>query len=199
MNSQKNYSFTKPLGFIMLIVLSFLTVHGDVHHYDFVVKQKNYIRLCETKSMLVVNDSFPGPEIRVHKRDTVYVNVHNQGYYGFTIHWHGTNFTYEVILSEEEGTVWWHAHSDWTRASVHGAIVILPAIGTTFPFPQPDEDETIVVASWHKEELTPLIDAADLPASDAYTMNGQPGDLCPCSSDTTYLWKVDLARPICFV
>ena len=57
----------------------------------------------------------------------------------------GTNFTYEVILSEEEGTVWWHAHSDWTRASVHGAIVILPAMGTTFPFPQPDEYETIVV------------------------------------------------------
>ncbi|KAK9931522.1 hypothetical protein M0R45_018796 [Rubus argutus] len=77
---------------------------------------------------------------------------------------------------------------------VHGAIVILPAMGTTFPFPQLDEDETIVVASWHKEELTPLIDAADLPTSDAYTINGQPGDLCPCSSDTTYRWKVDFGK-----
>ena len=37
--------------------------------------------------MLVVNESFPGPVIRVHKGDTVFVNVHNQGYYGVTIHW----------------------------------------------------------------------------------------------------------------
>ena len=56
----------------------------------------------------------------------------------------GTNFTYQVQLSTEEGTLWWHAHSDWTRASVHGAIVVLPALGTTFPFPEPDEEEIIV-------------------------------------------------------
>jgi laccase len=156
--------------------------------------------------MLTVNGSFPGPVIRIHKGDTVYVNVHNHGNYGFTIHWYllslslslslsiyiyissrslyillwqllneilcgcnrhgvkqprnpwsdgpefitqcpispGTNFTYEIIFSTEEGTLWWHAHSDWTRASVHGAIVILPAIGTTYPFPKPSGEEVIV-------------------------------------------------------
>lgn len=56
----------------------------------------------------------------------------------------GTNFTYEIIFSTEEGTLWWHAHSDWTRASVHGAIVILPATGTAYPFPKPSEEEVIV-------------------------------------------------------
>jgi laccase len=44
----------------------------------------------------------------------------------------------------EEGTLWWHAHSDWTRASVHGAIVILPANGTAYPFPNPDGEQVIV-------------------------------------------------------
>lgn len=38
----------------------------------------------------------------------------------------GKNFTQEVIFSDEIGTVWWHAHSDWTRATVHGAIVVEP-------------------------------------------------------------------------
>ena len=37
--------------------------------------------------MLVVNEQFPGPVIRVTKGDIVYVNVHNQGDYGVTIHW----------------------------------------------------------------------------------------------------------------
>ena len=31
--------------------------------------------------------SFPGPIIRVHKGDTAFVTVHNQGKYGVTIHW----------------------------------------------------------------------------------------------------------------
>lgn len=56
----------------------------------------------------------------------------------------GTNFTYKVILSDEEGTVFWHAHSDWTRATVHGAFVILPDIGTSYPFPTPDFEQVLV-------------------------------------------------------
>jgi len=57
----------------------------------------------------------------------------------------GSNFTYEVIVSDEEGTIWWHAHSEWTRASVHGAIVVFPVNGTTRPFPEPDEEEILVL------------------------------------------------------
>ena len=58
----------------------------------------------------------------------------------------GTNFTYKVIFGEDqEGTLWWHAHSDWTRATVHGAIVILPTQGTTYPFPKPDGEHLLVL------------------------------------------------------
>ncbi|KAL6211355.1 hypothetical protein ACLB2K_016582 [Fragaria x ananassa] len=226
MKPQKNCLLATPefLGFLFLIAqFTSLLVQGDVHYYDFVVREKEFTKLCVTKSILVVNDSFPGPEIRVHKGDTVFVNVHNQGYYGFTIHWHGikqprnpwsdgpeyitqcpiapgTNFTYEVQLSDEEGTLWWHAHSDWTRATVHGAIVILPAVGTTFPFPQqPDEDETLIIASWYFGDIKELVDVAmevggDLPHSDAYTINGEPGDLCECSKETTYRRMVDYGK-----
>ena len=56
----------------------------------------------------------------------------------------GSNFTYEVIFSDEEGTLWWHAHSDWTRHSVHDAIVVLPKNETGYPFPQPDGEEILV-------------------------------------------------------
>ena len=49
--------------------------------------EKNFTNLCNTTRMLVVNGSIPGLVIQAHKGDTVYVNVHNQGYYGVTIHW----------------------------------------------------------------------------------------------------------------
>ena len=45
------------------------------------------MKMCSTESMLVANGSLPGPVIQVHKGDTVYVNVHNEGDYGVTVHW----------------------------------------------------------------------------------------------------------------
>ncbi|KAK4762483.1 hypothetical protein SAY86_008251 [Trapa natans] len=186
---------------------------AHVHHYEFVLMETNYTRLCETKSILTVNGEFPGPVIRVHRGDTVFVNVINRGYYGVTLHWHGvkqprnpwhdgpeyitqcpiapgTNFTYEVQFTTEEGTLWWHAHSDWTRVTVHGAIVILPPEGTDggpYPFTKPDAEEVIILASWYKGNLRELLAEAletgsDTPTSDAYTINGQPGDFSACSN-----------------
>lgn len=57
----------------------------------------------------------------------------------------GANFTYNIILSSEEGTLWWHSHSDWTRATVHGAIVIYPKNGTHYPFSKPDVEVPIML------------------------------------------------------
>ncbi|XP_062159776.1 laccase-14-like [Alnus glutinosa] len=209
------------LGFLAIQSLGGLLcmARGDVLHYDFVLKETNFTRLCSTKSILTVNGSFPGPTIQVNRGDTVFVNVHNQGLYGVTIHWHGvrqprnpwsdgpenitqcpiqpgTNFTYEVIFSTEEGTLWWHAHSDWSRATVHGAIIILPTPATTYPFPKPYAQETIVLGEWYKGDVMAIIDDAlatggDPNVSDAFTINGQPGDLYNCSNGTTYHLAVE--------
>ncbi|CAL5384225.1 unnamed protein product [Camellia sinensis] len=155
--------------------------------------EANFTRLCSTKSTLVVNDSFPGPVIRVHK------GGYRHGVKQPRNPWSdgpehitqcpiepGRNFTYEVIFSDEEGTLWWHAHSDWTRNSIHGAIVIYPAPGTTHPFPMPNDEEIIILGSWYKDDLNLLVSedflaGGNLPVSDAYLINGQPGDFCNCS------------------
>ncbi|KAA8522551.1 hypothetical protein F0562_013088 [Nyssa sinensis] len=214
--------FSELLCFVLLSGMLFCIAQGDVLYYDFVLQESNFTRLCHTKSMLTVNDSFPGPVIRVHKGDTVYVNVYNQGEYGVTIHWHGvkqprnpwfdgpeyitqcpiepgTNFTYQVLFSSEEGTIWWHAHSDWTRATVHGAIVVLPAVGTTYPFPEPDEEQIIVFGSWFNVDVMGLMDYALKNGgltlvSDAYVINGQPGDFYNCSKESTYRLQVDYGK-----
>lgn len=56
----------------------------------------------------------------------------------------GGKFRQKVVFSEEEGTLWWHAHSDWTRATVHGAINIYPRKNSTFPFPKPHAEIPII-------------------------------------------------------
>ncbi|KAI4389106.1 hypothetical protein MLD38_001368 [Melastoma candidum] len=216
--------FLVPIATITLLgVHPFAARGGTVHHYDFIVKETEVTRLCETKPIMTVNDSFPGPVIRARRGDTVYVNMHNQGDYGLTLHWHGvrqpgnpwsdgpehitqcaikpsTNFTYEINFTEEEGTVWWHAHSDWTRATVHGAIVVLPAEGTTYPFPEPDGEEIIVLGSWYEGNLNQIVNDALAqgqipPLSVSYLINGYPGDLAvACPIRQTYRWVVEYGK-----
>ncbi|KAK9047229.1 hypothetical protein V6N11_053079 [Hibiscus sabdariffa] len=209
-------------GFVFLGVLFLSTLplcSADVHHYEFFVRETNFTKLCNTTTLLIVNDSYPGPEIRVHRGDIVFVNVHNQGNYGFTIHWHGvkqprnpwsdgpefitqcpirpgTNFTYQVILSNEIGTLWWHAHSDWTRGSVHGAFVILPAENEIYPFPTPDADQTIMLQSWYNGDYKQIIDQALATGTsprqpDAYAISGHLGDTYGCPNDTLFRMQVD--------
>ncbi|KAL4271166.1 hypothetical protein GQ457_13G022720 [Hibiscus cannabinus] len=150
-------------------------------------------RLCKSKSMLVVNGRFPGPTIYVHKGDTVFVNVHNHGmglkqprnpwsdgsaYITQCPIDPGRNFTYEVMFSEEEGTLWWHANSntDWTRNTVHGAIIVYPPHGSSYPFPTPQGEQILIFGNPRDPE-----NREDVPISDAYIINGQPGDFCACS------------------
>ncbi|XP_057775033.1 laccase-14-like isoform X1 [Salvia miltiorrhiza] len=103
----------------------------------------------------------------------------------------GQRFTQRMILSDEEGTLWWHAHSDWSRNSVYGAIVILPPTAQAFPFPKPHAHLPILIGEWWNADVEEvfgnfLAGGGDPEVSDAFLINGQPGDLYPCSRQDTY-------------
>lgn len=57
----------------------------------------------------------------------------------------GQTFLYNFTVTGQRGTLLWHAHILWLRATVHGAIVILPKRGVPYPFPQPDKESVIVL------------------------------------------------------
>ncbi|CAK7346694.1 unnamed protein product [Dovyalis caffra] len=183
------------------------------------VEDVPYTRLCSTKNITTVNGQLPGPTLYVTRGETIIVEVINKSPHNLTIHWHGVKmprypwsdgpayitqcpiqpggqFRQKVLFSEEEGTLWWHAHSDWTRVTVYGAIVIRPRNGTHYPFPKPHAEVPIILGEWWKSDIVDiynefLASGADPNISDAYTINGQPGDLHPCSKPDTFKLKVD--------
>ncbi|XP_066374081.1 laccase-21-like [Miscanthus floridulus] len=178
---------------------------STVHHYHFLVKRVSVTRLCRQKSILTVNGQFPGPTIRARKGDVVVVNVRNHGDRNITIHWHGVDqprnpwsdgpeyitqcpiqtgasFAYRVILSQEEGTLWWHAHTGFDRATVHGAIVIRARREW-----------------WRDDDVNDLLEETkrtgrDVKPSDANTINGEPGNLFPCSARGTTVVAVERGK-----
>ncbi|KAJ9545289.1 hypothetical protein OSB04_024996 [Centaurea solstitialis] len=92
----------------------------------------------------------------------------------------GNNYTYRFNLTGQVGTLWWHSHSSWLRATVYGALIIRPRDGQKYPFVKPYREDTIMLGEWWNANVIDIENAAlatgSAPvASDAYTINGWPG------------------------
>ncbi|KAL9665249.1 hypothetical protein QQ045_020663 [Rhodiola kirilowii] len=70
----------------------------------------------------------------------------------------GGAYTYRFTIENQEGTLWWHAHSRWLRATIYGALIIYPIVGTTYPFPAP------------KAEFPVLLDTIRIPVQTGQTV-----------------------------
>ncbi|XP_022880563.1 laccase-15-like [Olea europaea var. sylvestris] len=209
------------IGFLLLGGV--LPIHAAlIRRHKFVLTDTPYTRLCSNKSILVVNGQFPGPTIYATEGDTIVVDVYNRARENVTIHWHGvkqprypwsdgpefitqcpiqpgSKFSQKIILSDEIGTLWWHAHSDWSRATVHGAIIIYPKKKNNYTFPTPDAEVPIILGEWWKSDIQAVLteflnSGADPNSSDAFLINGQPGDLYPCSRLDTFKLTVEYGK-----
>ncbi|OIT04932.1 PREDICTED: laccase-4-like [Nicotiana attenuata] len=206
--------------FIVLAACLFpLVVECRIRHYKFNVVMKNTTRLCSSKPIVTVNGKFPGPTIYAREEDTVLVKVVNHVKYNLSIHWHGIrqlrtgwadgpayitqcpvqpgqNYVYNFTITGQRGTLFWHAHILWLRATVHGAIVILPKLGVPYPFPKPNHEAVVLLAEWWKSDTEAVINEAIKSGlapnvSDAHTINGHPGPVSNCPSQGGYKLNVD--------
>ncbi|KAH6763441.1 laccase 1, partial [Perilla frutescens var. hirtella] len=181
------------------------------------VEWKTITRLCYSKPVLTVNGEYPGPTIIVNEGDHVRVTVTNKVVSNTTIHWHGVRqlrsgwadgpayitqcpigggktYAYKFRVVDQRGTLWWHSHFAWQRASVHGAFIILPRM--PFPFSLPIYAHIpLIFGEWWNEdaelvEYEMMLHGAGPKTSDAYTINGLPGPMYRCSTQDTFIQTV---------
>ncbi|XP_051143331.1 laccase-12-like [Andrographis paniculata] len=193
-----------------------------IHYHEFVVQATAVKRLCRTWSAITVNGMLPGPTLEVNNGDSLVVKVVNRARYNVTIHWHGVrqlrtawadgpefitqcpirpggSYTYRFTIRGQEGTLWWHAHSSWLRATVYGALIIRPRAGASYPFPKPKRETPLLLGEWWNADPVSVVrqstrTGAAPNISDAFTINGQPGDLYDCSSKDTVIVPVDVGE-----
>ena len=55
----------------------------------------------------------------------------------------GKSYTYKFTVEEQRGTLLWHAHHSWQRASVYGAFIIYPRM--PYPFSAPIQAEIPII------------------------------------------------------
>ncbi|XP_051131720.1 laccase-3-like [Andrographis paniculata] len=214
-SSSSSSSYIAPLFLFLLQLLFFAAPMecAETHYHNFIVQETAVNRLCKSHNIITVNGQFPGPTISARNGDSLVIRVTNRARYNITIHWHGIRqmrtpwadgpeyvtqcpirpggtYTYRFTLENQEGTLWWHAHSKWLRATVYGALIIFPKSSSSFPFSTPKIDVPIILGEWWNRNIVDVMRQAMFTGaapnvSDAYTINGQPGDLYPCSSQST--------------
>ncbi|CAD6333616.1 unnamed protein product [Miscanthus lutarioriparius] len=201
------------VALVVLVALPELAA-ARTRRYTFNVTMATVTRLCVTKSIPTVNGRFPGPRIVVREGDRLVVQVHNNINNNVTFHWHGVrqlrsgwsdgpsyitqcpirpgqSYAYDFRIVGQRGTLWWHAHFSWLRATLYGPLLILPPRGVPYPFPKPDREVPLMLGEWFNADPEAVIKQAlqtggGPNVSDAYTFNGLPGPTYNCSaaSDT---------------
>ncbi|KAK7849769.1 laccase-17 [Quercus suber] len=176
-------------SFITLYLIPELALAGITRHYKFDIKLQNVTRLCHTKSIVTVNGQFPGPRIVAREGDRLLIKVVNHVQNNISIHWHGIrqlqtgwadgpayvtqcpiqtsqSYVYNFTIVGQRGTLFWHAHISWLRATVYGPLIILPKHGVLYPFAKPYKEIPIIFDTFKlkvkpgKTYLLRLINAA---------------------------------------
>uniref|UniRef100_A0A0E0DSG3 Laccase n=1 Tax=Oryza meridionalis TaxID=40149 RepID=A0A0E0DSG3_9ORYZ len=193
----------------VLLAMPGLTA-ARTRRYSFNVTMATVTRLCVTKSVPTVNGQFPGPKLVVREGDTLVIRVINNINNNVSFHWHGIrqvrsgwadgpayitqcpirpggSYVYRFTVTGQRGTLWWHAHFSWLRATLYGPLVILPPRGVAYPFPKPHREVPLLLGEWFNADPEAVIKQAlqtggGPNVSDAYTFNGLPGPTYNCSS-----------------
>ncbi|XP_061339642.1 laccase-7-like [Gastrolobium bilobum] len=212
----KIFRFSVTSAFALLLTISLAS--AAVVEHTFNVGNFSVQRLCKQQAITAVNGKLPGPTIKVREGDTLVVHVFNKSPYNLTIHWHGifqllsgwsdgpeyitqcpipsgSSYTYKFNITGQEGTLWWHAHSSWLRATVHGALIIRPRLGHSYPFIKPYKEVPILIGEWWNANVLDVENQAQATGaapnnSNAFTINGLPGDFYPCSQNQTFKLNV---------
>ncbi|KAJ3680147.1 hypothetical protein LUZ60_016425 [Juncus effusus] len=134
---------------------------GTTRFYDFKVQTMKVTKLCNTTDIVSING---GPVIYAQEDDRVIV---------------------------KKGTLFYHAHISWLRATLYGVIVIYPKTGVPYPFPNPYKEHVIIFGEWWSKNLfqlenSTLESGGGAPAAEAYVINGHPGPLYNCSENNVY-------------
>lgn len=56
----------------------------------------------------------------------------------------GQSYAYNFTIIGQRGTLLWHAHISWLRATVYGPIIIFPKRGVPYPFPKPYKEVPLI-------------------------------------------------------
>lgn len=66
------------------------------------------------------------------------------------------SYVHRFQILQQRGTLFWHAHNSWLRASLYGAFIILKKNKTPYPFTNPTQELPPLLIGWINIDVTSL-------------------------------------------
>ncbi|KAG2045315.1 multi-copper oxidase [Suillus americanus] len=172
LKKKSNLSYVTTNSSFLLDQNFVVTSTPTTRYYEFVISEAVGSPDGVQRTMLVVNNQFPGPLIEVNSGDELVVNVFNQLPNGTTIHWHGQlqngtnymdgtngitqcpippgmNFTYRFTINPNQyGTFWYHAHASTQYTDgIYGPLIIHSLSEPIYG--QYDREALVILSDWY--------------------------------------------------
>ncbi|KAK7390426.1 hypothetical protein VNO78_25731 [Psophocarpus tetragonolobus] len=145
---------------------------GAVVEHTFDIGNMTVSPLCKKQVIIAVNGSLPGPTIYVEEGDTLVVHAINNSPYNITLHWHGI---FQLL------TAWADGPESVTQCPIGPR-----GRGNSYPFPSFYQEVPILLGEWWNDNVVDVENNAIASGlgpniSDAYTINGFPGNSYNCN------------------
>lgn len=150
------------------------TLSGEL--IDLVISERSFALNGKTGMASAINETIPGPLIRLKEGQEVTLNVTNHLKEVSSIHWHGillpshmdgvpgvsfsgiepgTTFTYRFPV-KQSGTYWYHSHSGGQELQgMYGAMILDPIEPEPFQY---DRDYVVMLSEWSGESSEVMLD-----------------------------------------
>ncbi|KAF7969597.1 hypothetical protein HWV62_26829 [Athelia sp. TMB] len=162
--------------------LAKLYVHNSSFTPDEILRvtAENVTQGCESRYSVLVNGSFPGPELRFQEGDQRWIRVYNDmSDKNLTMHWHGLSmatypfsdgtpqasqwpippkhyFDYQLHLEQgQAGTYYYHSHVDFQAVSCSGPLIIEEKSQPPYKY---DEERLIYLSDYFNETDTTIFE-----------------------------------------
>ncbi|WCJ28776.1 SKU5 similar 12 [Euphorbia peplus] len=171
---------------LCLVVGEMLKVQGEDPYLHFTWKVTYGTRspLGVPQQVILINDQFPGPVINSTSNNNVVVNVFNNIDEPFLIHWSGiqqrknswqeglpgtncpiapgSNYTYHFQVKDQIGSFIYYPSLGLQKAAGgFGGIHINSRLLIPVPYPDPEDDYTVIINDWYAKSHKSLRKALD--------------------------------------
>ncbi|KAK0565371.1 hypothetical protein OC844_001266 [Tilletia horrida] len=200
--------------FVLLLLVAVATsVHAypslprPVKRFSLIVSEQVIWPDGNPVSSVLLNGSFPGPEIRVHTGDRVLINVTNaMADQNTTLHVHGMSqrmtpssdgtplvsqwpiapgnwFEYEFVTTDEDiGSYYYHSHVGMQALTANGPFIVEGRVPSIYQ--KARTERTLMLGDWYWQDTTQIVNGllgnpfVWLGSSKAILLNGQAVNNC---------------------
>ncbi|KAK9666720.1 hypothetical protein RND81_14G206200 [Saponaria officinalis] len=184
----------------LFLLINFVNADNPYRYFTWKVTYGHIYPLGIQQRGILINDQFPGPNIIAVTNDNLVINVFNYLDEPFLISWDGIqqrknsfqdgvygttcpippgkNFTYKMQVKDQIGSFFYFPSTAFHKAAGgFGGIKILSRPLIPVPFPQPEDDYTLLIGDWYKHDHTKLKATLDngkkLRLADGVHINGR--------------------------